>query len=975
MSILAKNILLVEDEAIIALNEIKQLTKAGYTVAHALSGEDAIELIDAQPSSVDLVLMDINLGAGMDGTEAAEVILKKHDIPLLFLSSHMEPSVVQKTEEITNYGYVVKSSSFTVLDASIKMAFKLFSAMRQLDLDSMEISETNEKLQASLTALQKANESLRLSEDKFEKAFQASPDPITITSLEDGRYITVNRGFTARLGYTEHEVLGRSCLSSDLSIWKNDDDRKRLVEELLEKGEVNNFEAEFRRKDGSIAPGLLSERIISIDGEPCVLSITRDIGDLKRSQKALFETERNFETAFDNSAVGIAFSSLDGKLRRANQRLCEMLGYSDSEIQDQDSRKFSFSDSTEVQSVEAWKTLPSGKKSRRSLNRLLHKDGHFIWVDMHTALVCDEKGKPDYFISHVFDITEKKRSDEELKLKSRLLDCIEEAVFAFDDNGRIFYCNDAASQQSGYGHEELVGISIDSLHPQEEGYLLRQVVEEMSKKGSIRYRTSQQRKNGTSFPVEIECVRTADSILFAIERDISQEKKWETMLATSPDGIAEVSKDGKLVFASPQCNWMLGYDVGETIVGRSIASFIASGEIERAGNFIGSLLQNKNSYPAQFTLLKKDGSTLLTEINPGVLGKGEDSSLLLIIRDISESVQKDLEYVNSRNRYLELLRTIGEGFCYFDRDFIFRMANPASEQIFGTEENLLLGHSLFDFVLDKDRDFLLAEFAGAKGKRLNCNTQIRRPDGKCRWLQVNSNPFIDKYGEFLGGSAIFRDISDEVTLNKELHQLISVKETLMKELEHRVKNSFVLISSLLGIAKNEITDPKAIGVLTDTKARITAISSIYEQLYLSGSVETIDFGIYITRLASDVIQTFVADKDRIRLAVQTISIELDTKRAISLGIVLNELLTNAIKYAFPNNRKGSIIVRLEAIEDDIILSVDDDGVGFAEATSALSLPTMGMTLIKLLSEQLEARIEFDTQDGTSIAITMGKNPG
>ncbi|HAE87916.1 TPA: histidine kinase, partial [Candidatus Marinimicrobia bacterium] len=122
-----KKILLVEDETLIAMHEQMILEDYGYSVMVVSSGESAIESVQNTPD-IDLILMDINLGDGIDGTEAARQILAEHDIPLVFLSSHTEREVVEKTEGITSYGYIVKNSGETVLIASIKMAFRLFSA-------------------------------------------------------------------------------------------------------------------------------------------------------------------------------------------------------------------------------------------------------------------------------------------------------------------------------------------------------------------------------------------------------------------------------------------------------------------------------------------------------------------------------------------------------------------------------------------------------------------------------------------------------------------------------------------------------------------------------------------------------------------------------------------------------------------------------------------------------------------------------
>jgi CheY-like chemotaxis protein len=124
---MSKKILLVEDEALIAMSEARMLKKHGFEVDTVYSGEQSIDKANSDPA-IELILMDIDLGRGIDGTEAAEQILEQHDLPIVFLSSHTEPQVVEKTEGITSYGYIVKNSGETVLMASVKMAFRLYEA-------------------------------------------------------------------------------------------------------------------------------------------------------------------------------------------------------------------------------------------------------------------------------------------------------------------------------------------------------------------------------------------------------------------------------------------------------------------------------------------------------------------------------------------------------------------------------------------------------------------------------------------------------------------------------------------------------------------------------------------------------------------------------------------------------------------------------------------------------------------------------
>jgi CheY-like chemotaxis protein len=141
-----RTILLVEDESIIALDRSQRLRRSGYEVIVAYTGQAAVKMVDSS-DKIDLVLMDIDLGKkSIDGTEAAAQILAGHDLPAVFLSNHVEPEIVEKTEKITSYGYVVKNSGDTVLNASIKMAFKLHAANLALESREKRLSHLNRVL-------------------------------------------------------------------------------------------------------------------------------------------------------------------------------------------------------------------------------------------------------------------------------------------------------------------------------------------------------------------------------------------------------------------------------------------------------------------------------------------------------------------------------------------------------------------------------------------------------------------------------------------------------------------------------------------------------------------------------------------------------------------------------------------------------------------------------------------------------------
>ena len=198
-----KTLLIVDDETLIAESEKIDLEKYGYDVITAHSGESSVEIFKNN-HSIDLVLMDIDLGKGMDGTEAASMMIKEREVPVVFLSSHMEPEIVEKTESITSYGYVVKHSGITVLDASIKMAFRLFEAKQKIN---RELAERTRMEQA-----------LRESELKYRTLFKSMGQGFYLADIlyDDGgipcdyRYIDVNSAFLEIVGLKQEEIIGRT---------------------------------------------------------------------------------------------------------------------------------------------------------------------------------------------------------------------------------------------------------------------------------------------------------------------------------------------------------------------------------------------------------------------------------------------------------------------------------------------------------------------------------------------------------------------------------------------------------------------------------------------------------------------------------------------------------------------------------------------------------------------------------------------
>ena len=255
------------------------------------------------------ITTDFDLGAGMDGTKAAKLIVSETDIPLLFLSGHTESEFAVRTENIPSYGFVVKDAGEAVLLASIRMAFRLFEVHKQAE---------------------DHDQALRESEDHFRSTFQDSPDAININRMTDGVFVEINDGFTSLTGYTREDVIGKSSL--EVNIWRNPADREELVRQLKEQGYCKNLEADFQRKDGSFMRALMSASLSTVKGVAHIYSMTRDVSERKKAEDALRESEERFRSLFDDAPVGYHELDTEGRITNINRTELRMMAYERSEM-------------------------------------------------------------------------------------------------------------------------------------------------------------------------------------------------------------------------------------------------------------------------------------------------------------------------------------------------------------------------------------------------------------------------------------------------------------------------------------------------------------------------------------------------------------------------------------------------------------------------------------------------------------------
>jgi two-component sensor histidine kinase/CheY-like chemotaxis protein len=204
----------------------------------------------------------------------------------------------------------------------------------------------------------------------------------------------------------------------------------------------------------------------------------------------------------------------------------------------------------------------------------------------------------------------------------------------------------------------------------------------------------------------------------------------------------------------------------------------------------------------------------------------------------------------------------------------------------------------------------------------------------------------------------------EQQLKESLHE----KNLLLQEVHHRVKNNLAIISSLLDMQSNALDDPILAAALQESQGRIQSMSMIHEMLYASTSLHDIDFAEYARGLAAEVSNSYGMDSERIQLILELEPLRFEIDRAIPCGLILNELLTNAFKYAFRDGRSGEIRISLHLLDGSIRLAVEDTGVGLGEHSA--NHKSLGLNIVQILTRQLGATMVITSIQGSQFVLTI-----
>jgi two-component sensor histidine kinase len=216
---------------------------------------------------------------------------------------------------------------------------------------------------------------------------------------------------------------------------------------------------------------------------------------------------------------------------------------------------------------------------------------------------------------------------------------------------------------------------------------------------------------------------------------------------------------------------------------------------------------------------------------------------------------------------------------------------------------------------------------------------------------------------------VYGDISERKRAEEELKNLLQEKDILLAEVHHRVKNNMQIIASLLGLQAREIKDARFLAAIEESRNRINSMALVHEQLYRAREYAQIDFGNYIDQLASTLFNMYQVEPARVELRIIAKGVYLGLEKAIPCGLLLNELITNSLKYAFPDGRKGKLWIILKPKKNKMELEIGDNGIGIPDDFDFETSQSLGLQLVKLLTtHDLQGNLTLENKLGTQFCI-------
>ena len=715
----------------------------------------------------------------------------------------------------------------------------------------------------------------------------------------------------------------------------------------------------------------------------------KDSGSMTQSNR-----QNLFETMYEIMPSGAILIDENYIIRSVNEQTCKITGYSREELEGEfcDIICPKGSESKQcpiwVDNLQEFQGMDTFVKCRGGFRTPILKNAKRVTIDGNT-----------YILEIFQDISLRKKQQQVLEQSEQeyrtLFETANDAIILFrPEDEKVIIANKKACQLYGYPLEEFIGLSLKDLSTN-----VTKGEEEISitlaKEKNHHFKTTHKTKDGHLIDLEINAsilYHRNELAILSINRDITERKIFEHKLIESETkfrkmyentliGIARVDLDFKILEANQAyCN-MLGY-TKEELIGKSLQDITSPEILEKNLDLQTQLMKGDiNQFQLEKQFIHKSGKIIHGILNAIAVydNNGKTSYFLGNVLDITDRkiAEKKMEELSLRLTLAVSSAKIG----IWDLDLI--------------NNNLIWDKSMYelyeanpeDFTHDYDawkRSLHPDDLAYADGKvteainnqhDLDIVFRIIKPSGDIAYINAFAR-LILKNNIATRMVGINYDITEQVNKETTISNNLNEKIILLHEIHHRVKNNMQIIISLLRLQSNTLDDPIAIDAFKSSQNRIRSMSLVHERLYNSHNFSEINLKNYVMTLGQELIQTYSVNPNVLNLQLDISDIAMPIDKAIPCGLIINELITNSLKYAFDEeNKKPKIIVKFYFDENNLaVLSYEDNGKGIKDEIDFKTPKTLGLKLITILAKgQLKGDFRYNTENGFGFAIRFKMN--
>lgn len=846
-----------------------------------------------------------------------------------------------------------------------------------------------------ITARKKAEEALRQSEEKYRRLIENTNVIAWEYDTENKKYLYVSQQAERILGYSLAEWYKEKFWFEIV----HPDDRKWakiFSNTKISIGESHEFEYRVIAKDGSVkwfrditTVDKYRDNVLSIHG------ILIDITDRKIIEEKSKQNELQLSVLFENAPIGMALLSIDGFLLKINNSFSKTLGYTNDELLGMNLSSLSHPEDVDTYMLMLNESIRNGKLAYNINKRFIHKSGNVIHASVHISVTIDSENNPHQVIAQVIDITEKKAAEEKLiETEFRLstvINNLPNIIFYENHRGKPHIAENA-EKILGYTKEELsdVDFYIGLIHPEDNAKIERGKVvwEAVKQKGYHKKEYRLRNKDGKYLWFEdlmysVNSNNTNYIAGFLI--DITERKEREEKLNLTQARLSAVLNNLSNVaiyeygddvnFISENISGILGFPASDFMDDKHFFSnLIVTEDIKKYDeNVINWIKNGSNGVHSSVIRVKdKDGNIKfledhMFEVKPEN-GKNYFSGIMI---DITEQKANEEKYRETEARLSAILTNLPKVVIYqamVGKDFV---SDNIEDMIGYTPQEVLKEKYFFGKLMPpEDMEMVkqsLQNWHKNEEKVLVMEFRIKKKNGEMVWIEDHMYRVKTDSGEsYISGILI--DITERKLAEQKVSQSLKEKELLLKEIHHRVKNNLQVVSSLLKLQQNYVTDKNTHDVLIDSQNRVRSMALVHQKLYQSKDFSQIEFDEYVRQLSHQLLNVFRSKTNDVKIDVAANNTMLSIDLAIPCGLIINELVSNSLKYAFPDEYSGKINISITCAGRDCELIIRDNGIGFPSGIDFRDTSTLGLQLVNTLVGQIDGTINMNVKDGTVFTI-------